>query len=131
MKQKTIIKIKLLAAILTVIASLVLGAYTKVMFFLHFLDPFKSWFYLALYILSWVMLFVAAFFVGKEALILADQWVKKKLRETYDVTATIPKKGIEHGVKGAKKIHKATVKQSRRHLKKGIKVVKRVHKKLR
>jgi hypothetical protein len=136
MKQITSLKLKLLAAIITVIISLALGAYTKVMLVLHFADPFERWLNLILYIISWVMLFVAAFFVGKEALILADQWVKKKLQETYDVTATIPKKGIAHGMKGAKelqkvtkKVHKETMKHGKKHLKKGVMITKDIHKK--
>jgi hypothetical protein len=115
MEEKTLVKIKLLAAIITVVISLVLGLYTKIMLLLVFTNPFWWWFHLALYILSWVILFPAAYFVGKEALILADQWVKAKVCESYDVT---------------KKIHKATVKQSKKHIKKGIKVVRHVKKKL-
>lgn len=138
MKKQTVLKLKLLIAILTVLASLVLGVYTKVMFVLSFGDPFRRWLNLSLYVLSWLMLFVAAFFVGKEALALAKIYVKKKLRETYDVTVDIRKKGIETGIqttnalrKKTVTLHKKTVKHGKKQLKKGVKVLKTVQRKMR
>ncbi len=137
MKRQIVLKLKLLFAILTVIASIVLGVYTKVMFVLSFADPFKRWLNLGLYVMSWLMLFGAAFFVGKEALALADVYVKKKLRETYDVTVDIHKKGLETGIKTTKALHKQTVtlqkktvKRGKRHFKKGMKALKGVQRKM-
>ncbi|PIN79773.1 hypothetical protein COV16_02480 [Candidatus Woesearchaeota archaeon CG10_big_fil_rev_8_21_14_0_10_34_8] len=129
MKETTKVKLKLIVAIFIVIISLALGVYTKFMFLINLPDHF-DWFDLILYIMSWVMLFVAAFFVGKEALILADQYIKRKMRETYDVTVDIHRKGIKKGIQTTKNIHKKTVEQSKKHLKKGVKIIKNVHKKL-
>ncbi len=125
MEQGTQVKIKLLAAIFAVIASLVLGAYTKVMFVLHFADPVQRWTNMILYAISWIIIFVAAFFVGKEILVLADKWVRKKLCETYDITAKIPMKGIEHSVNATRKIHKKTVKLHKNTIKHGKKQFKK------
>jgi hypothetical protein len=96
------LKTKLFLAILTVILSLVIGLYTKFMFFLH-LPYYVDWWNLVWYIMSWIMLFVAGFFVGKEALEIADVYVKKKLQETYDATVDIQKAGIQKGIETTKK----------------------------
>lgn len=96
------IKTKLFLAILTVIGSLVIGLYTKFMFFLH-LPYYIDWWNLFWYIISWIMLFVAGFFVGKEALEIADLYVKKKLQETYTATVDIHKVGIQKGIETTKK----------------------------
>ncbi len=117
MKKQTALKLKLLFAILTIIASLVLGVYTKVRFVLSFDDPFQRWLNLSLYLISWLLLFVAVFFVGKEALALADAYVKRKLRETYNVTVDIHKKGLETGIKTTKALHKKTIKHGKKQLK--------------
>ena len=96
------IKTKLFLAILIVIVSLVIGLYTKFMFFLH-LPYYIDWWNLTWYIISWIMLFVAGFFVGKEALEIADLYVKKKLQETYTATVDIHKAGIQKGIATTKK----------------------------
>src|SRR3989338_9151729 len=94
MKYKLSLKIKLVIAILIVILSLLLGFYSKVLFFLHLPYYFDTW-NLFLYIISWFMLFVAAFFVGKEILELAYLYVKQKLQESYDLTIALQKKGFQ------------------------------------
>lgn len=123
------LKIKFAIAVLTVILSLVLGAYTKVMMILHFSNPFKFWVNLVLYVISWLMLFVAAFFVGREVIKLADMYVKKKMQETYDTTRKVEKQGREH----VANITKKGIHFTHNHLKKtaqhGIKKTKQLHKK--
>ncbi|MBI5001956.1 hypothetical protein HZC31_01075 [Candidatus Woesearchaeota archaeon] len=96
------IKTKLILAIITVIISLVMGLYTKFMFFLH-LPYYIDWWNLVWYIISWIMLFVAGFFVGKEALQIADLYVKKKLQETYTATVDLHKEGLKRGIETTKK----------------------------
>lgn len=91
------LKTKLILAIIVVIASFILGFYTKFVFVLH-LPEYIDWWNLFLYLMSWVMLFVAAFFVGKEALGIADQYVKRKLQESYDKTIQLHKTGFQKGV---------------------------------
>jgi hypothetical protein len=133
------LKIKFAIAVIAVICSLVLGAYTKVMMILNFGNPFKFWLNLVLYVMSWLMLFVAAFFVGKEVVKLADNYVKRKMQETYDTTKKIQRRGREgvasitrrgydftrthltktakHGIKKTKQFRKKTIKMHKEFLK--------------
>ena len=116
------IKTKAVLAVITVIVSLVLGLYTKALLTVKFLTfPDNWWAYLfdwqwwlqmcdvecrvnlGLYIFSWVILFVAGFFVGKEALEIADMYVKKKLQETYTATVDLHKEGLKRGIETTKK----------------------------
>lgn len=101
------IRTKLVLAIITVILSLIIGLYTKFMFFLH-LPYYIDWWNLIWYIVSWIMLFVAGFFVGKEALEIADLYVKKKLQETYTATVDLHKAGIQKGIETTKKGYETT-----------------------
>lgn len=96
------IKTKLILAIITVIISLIIGLYTKFMFFLH-LPYYIDWWNLSGYIISWIMLFIAGFFVGKEVLEIADLYVKKKLQETYTATVDLHKEGLKRGIETTKK----------------------------
>ena len=98
------LRLKFIIAVITVIFSLILGAYTKVMMILHFNDAFKFWLNLILYVISWLMVFIAAFIVGKEVVKLADEYVKKKVEQTYTVTKNTAKTGI----KKTKQLHKKT-----------------------
>lgn len=107
MEIKLPLKTKLILAIVIVIASLLLGFYTKFVFFLHLPNYIDFW-SLFWYIISWVMLFVAAFFVGKEVLEIADQYVKKKLQESYDKTIELHKTGFQKGVETTKKGYETT-----------------------
>lgn len=112
MKLSLSVKTKFVIAVLIVIVSLVLGVYTKVLFFLHLPSYFDYW-NLFWYIISWLMLIVAAFFVGKEMLEIADLYVKKKLQESYTLTLHLQKKGFKKGI--------ATTKRGFEKTKKGLK----------
>ncbi len=107
MDVKLSLKTKLVLAFIIVIASLLLGFYAKFIFFLH-LPNYIDWWSLFWYVISWVMLFVAAFFVGKEALEIADQYVKKKLQDSYDTTIELHKVGFQKGVATTKKGYETT-----------------------
>lgn len=96
------VKTKFVLAVLIVIASLILGFYTKLLFFLHLPYYFDSW-NLFWYIISWLMLAAAAFFVGKEVLEIADLYVKQKLQESYDLTIDLQKKGFQKGMETTRK----------------------------
>lgn len=97
------LKTKLILAIAAVAISLALGFYTKIMLFVGHEDPFKFWLNIALYIFSWIILFIAGFFVGKETLEIADQSVRKKLQQSYDVAMEFQKKGVAKGIETTKK----------------------------
>ena len=96
------LKTKFVIAVIMVILSLIIGAYTKVLFILH-LPSYFDWWNFSWYILSWLLLFVAAFFVGKEVLEIADLYVKTKLQESYDLTIDLQKRGLEKGIETTKK----------------------------
>ncbi len=123
------IKLKFALVVLIVIFSLVLGAYAKVMMILHFNDTFKFWLNIILYIISWLMLFVAAFFVGKEAVKFANQYIKKKMQETYDTTVDLHKKGHHHMKNLTKKGINITAHHISTTAKKGIETTKHIHQK--
>ncbi len=124
------LKIKFAIAVITVIVSLVLGAYTKVMMILHFSDPFKFWLNLVLYVISWLMLFATAFVVGKEVVKLAVEYIKKKMNKTYDTTVELHKKSHTH----VKNLTKQSINFTKHHIKntarKGINKTKQIHKQL-
>ncbi len=101
------IRTKLVLAIIIVIISLIIGLYTKFMFFLH-LPYYIDWWNLIGYIISWIMLFVAGFFVGKEALEIADLYVKKKLQETYTATVDLHKEGLKRGFETTRRGYETT-----------------------
>lgn len=123
MKLPTLsLKTKLILAVAAVVISLALGIYTKIMIVVRANDPFDFWLNVALYIFSWVILFIAGFFVGKETLQIADQSVRKKLQQSYDVAIELQKKGVAKGIETTKKGIETT-----RHL--GRKTI-AVHKKI-
>lgn len=123
------LKTKLILAVATVVISLALGFYTKIMLLVGHEDPFKFWLNVALYIFSWVILFIAGFFVGKETLQMADQSVRKKLQQSYDIAIELQKKGVAKGIETTKKGIETTKKgiETTRHL--GRKTI-AVHKKI-
>ena len=123
------IKFKFALAVIIVIISLVLGAYTKVMMILHFNDAFKFWLNLTLYVMSWLMVFVAAFVVGKEIVKLADQYIKKKMHETYTTTVDLKKRGQQEVRNLTKKGIDFTAHHISSTAKKGFQTTKKFHKK--
>lgn len=57
---------KFYAGILLVIVSAILGTVTKIFFFLYIYDAFQMWLWGILYLLSWPMLILGGWWVGKE-----------------------------------------------------------------
>lgn len=101
--QKLSVKTKLVIGIAIVIVSLMLGIYTKIMLVVVHNNPFQFWLNISLYIFSWVILFVAGFFVGKETIELADESVRQKLQESYDAALELQKRGVAKGLETTKK----------------------------
>jgi len=115
-------KQRLVIAFIVVILSLILGLYSKVMIVLSIGDTFNFWLNVILYAFSWVLLFFAIFFIGKEVVAIADEYVKRKIKE-----------GTKHGgrqvVKHSKKIHGHVKKHGKKiggHVVKHGKNIKRV-----
>lgn len=104
---------KLMAGMILVILSIILGLYSKglLSFFLaNLLNKLYKPFYLltglSIYVLSWVLLFLGVFLVGLETLRMIQHriqhHVRKTVKDTYDYTKGLPKKGYHY----TKKLHK-------------------------
>lgn len=116
MKLPTLsLKTKLILAVATVVISLALGIYTKIMLFVE-RDPIRFWLNVALYVFSWIILFIAGFFVGKETLQIADQSVRKKLQQSYDVAIGLQKKGINKGIETTRHFGRKTIEMHKKIL---------------
>jgi hypothetical protein len=95
--------IKLLAGIILVIISFVLGFFSKIVIFAApFVEPIIWWTGLSVYALSWIMLFFGAFLIGWESVKLMQQRINYHVihatRKTYHYTTHYPKKGIHHAM---------------------------------
>ena len=121
---------KIFIGVMLFIISLILGAYSKVMLFVHITNPTMWWLNLALYLVSWLILFVAAYIVGKEIMQMIDEYLKNKVKETYDVTIEIHKKGAKHVHKHVKKNVKTGVRHVKKNVHKGVHHVKKGVKKI-
>ncbi|MEK6983189.1 MAG: hypothetical protein AABX33_01335 [Nanoarchaeota archaeon] len=101
---------KLLAGVILVILSLILGSYGKILFIIKFYEPIYLITGLSLYVFSFVLLFIGIFLVGWETVKLIQQrtyhHVKKTVKETYEYTKELPKRGYDY----TKKLHKKIVK---------------------
>ena len=103
---------KLLAGIILVILSIVLGLYSKGLLGLFFANLFNKLykpFYLltglSIYVLSWVLLFLGAFLVGWETVKMIQMRIHSHVKKTYHYTKGLPKKGYEY----TKELHKKSV----------------------
>ena len=97
---------KLLAGIILVLASIIVGFYGKGLFIVRFYEPVYLITGLSIWAFSWILLFLGIFLVGWETVKLIQyriqHHVKKTVRGTYDYTMEISKKGYHH----TKKLHR-------------------------
>lgn len=97
---------KLLAGVILVILSVILGFYGKILFISKFYEPVYLITGLSIWAFSWILLFLGIFLVGWETVKLIQQrihhHVKRTVRGTYDYTKEISKKGYKH----TKKLHR-------------------------
>ena len=103
---------KLLAGIILVILSIMLGLYSKGLlglFFANLLNKLYKPFYLltglSIYVLSWFLLFLGAFLVGWETIKMIKMGIQNQVRRTYHYTKGLPKKGYGY----TKELHKKSV----------------------
>ena len=101
---------KLLAGVILVVTSFILGLYGKVLFISKFYEPIYLITGLSLWAFSWILLFFGVFLVGWETVRLIQQrihhHVRKTVRETYHYTKGLPRKGYNY----TKKLHKKLTK---------------------
>ena len=93
---------KLLAGVILVVLSFILGFYGKVLFIIKFYEPVYLITGLSVYAFSFVLLFVGIFFVGWETVKMIKQrihhHIKRTAKGTYEYTKSLPKRLHKKGV---------------------------------
>ncbi|MBI2656691.1 hypothetical protein HYX03_03055 [Candidatus Woesearchaeota archaeon] len=91
---------KLLAGVILVILSIVLGFYGKGLFIIKFYEPVYLITGLSIWAFSWVLLFLGVFLVGWETVKMIQQrihhHVRKTVKTTYHYTKGLPKKSYDY-----------------------------------
>ena len=97
---------KLVAGIILVVLSVVIGFYGKVLFIAKFYEPIGLITGLSLWAFSWILLFLGVFLVGWETVKMIQMrihhHVRKTVRGTYEYTKRLPKKSYQY----TKELHK-------------------------
>lgn len=97
---------KLLAGVILVFLSIIIGFYGKVLSIVKIYEPIYLITGLSLWAFSWLLLFLGVFLVGWETVRMIQRrihyHVKKTVKDTYAYTKKLPKKGYRY----TKKIHK-------------------------
>ncbi|MBI3034884.1 hypothetical protein HYY71_01045 [Candidatus Woesearchaeota archaeon] len=97
---------KLLAGIILVISSLIVGFYGKGLIIVKFYEPFSLITGLSIWAFSWILLFIGVFLVGWETVRMIQQRVQSHVKETvkgtYHYTKGLSKKGYHY----TKEIHR-------------------------
>lgn len=97
---------KILAGVILVLSSIIIGFYGKLLLISKFYEPIGLITGLSLWAFSWVLLLFGIFLVGWETVRLIQRrihhHVKKTVRGTYDYTKKLPKRGYHY----TKKLHK-------------------------
>ena len=104
---------KLLAGIILVVASVLVGLYAKGLlsfFFVSLFNKLYKPFYLltglSIYALSWILLLLGVFLVGWETVKMIRDRIQHHVRKTYKYTKGLPKKGYNY----TKELHKKLTK---------------------
>ena len=99
---------KLVAGILLVVVSFVLGFYGKILIVAKYYEPIEVITGFSVWAFSWVLLFFGAFLVGRETVILVQKKIQSQMKETamatYEYTRKIPKKSYDQMMKTSKSI---------------------------
>ncbi|MBI2658410.1 ABC transporter ATP-binding protein [Candidatus Woesearchaeota archaeon] len=97
---------KLLAGIILVISSVILGFYGKLLFIVKFYEPIYVITGLSIYVFSFILLFLGIFLVGWETVKLIQHriqhHVKTTMKKTYHHAKRLPKRGYHY----TKKLHR-------------------------
>lgn len=111
---------KLLAGVILVLLSIILGFYGKGLIIVKFYEPVYLITGLSLWAFSWVLLFLGVFLVGWETVKMIQykirHHVKKTVRGTYEYTKGLPRKGYDY----TKKLPKRGYDYTRELHRKGI-----------
>ena len=117
---------KLLAGVMLVISSAIIGFYGKVLFISKFYEPIGLITGLSLWAFSWILLFLGVLLVGWETVKMIQRRIRHHVshtvKKTYHHAKKLPRKGYNYTKKGyhyTKELHK-----------KGYQYTKKLHKKL-
>lgn len=101
---------KLLAGVIIVILSAILGFYGKVLFIVKFYEPIYLITGLSVYAFSFILLFIGIFLVGWETVKMIQQrihhHVKHTVVKTYHHAKELPKRSVQY----TKNLHKKLTK---------------------
>ena len=107
---------KFLIGCILLISSFFLGFFGKGLFFVKFYEPVSRYTGLSLWALSWILTLIGIFLLGMETMKMIRQriqsQVKKTVRDTYEITKGLPRKGLKYTrtlhSKGADRMAKVT-----------------------
>ena len=103
---------KLLAGVILVILSFIVGFYGKVLLIAKFYEPIYLITGLSVWAFSFILLFAGVFLVGWETVRMIQyrihHHVRKTVKQTYHHARQLPKKGYDY----TKKLHKKLTKQN-------------------
>ena len=115
---------KLLAGIILVILSLIIGFYGKGLlgvFIIDWINKIYNPFYLltglSVYAFSWILLFLGVFMVGWETIKIIQSRIHHHVRRTYHYTKGLPKKGYQYTKDLSKKGYRHTKELQKRLVK--------------
>ena len=100
---------KLLAGVILVVLSIILGTYGKVLFISKFYEPVYLITGLSIWVFSWILLLFGIFLVGWETVRMIQysihNHVRRTVKDTYQYTKGLPKKGYSY----TKELHKKSM----------------------
>lgn len=91
---------KFIIGCLLIVSSFFLGFFGKGLFFVKFYEPVLRYTGLSLWALSWILTLLGIFLLGMETIKMIRQriqsQVRKTVRDTYEITKGLPKKGFHY-----------------------------------
>ncbi len=104
--------IKLLAGIILVILSIIIGFFSKVYVVAKIYEPISVITGLSVYALSWILLFFGAFLVGWETVKLIQSRIHHHVKTTYHHAKELPKRGYHY----TRELHKRGMEKIRKSM---------------
>ena len=97
---------KLVAGVIIVVLSFVLGFYGKILFIVKFYEPIYLITGLSIYAFSFILMFFGVFLVGWGTVRTIQQRIHHHIKQTYHHAKQFPKKSIQY----TKELHKKLTK---------------------
>lgn len=109
--------IKLLAGIILVILSIIIGFFSKVYVVAKIYEPISVITGLSVYALSWILLFFGAFLLGWETVRLIQQRIRYHVQHTVETTYHHARELPRRGYRYTKELHKRGMEKIRESIK--------------